>query len=946
MVDTIEARGYVEELNVVGNRGTTFGMENDLNNLLDNNNANNPINLNRLRGDAANQNADVVVLITHYDEVTNPNPCGIAPIFPHNIDESVAVVSDICLTSNLSLPHEIGHLQGARHNPEETPSNTPFAYQHGHYSVPARERTIMSYDCPEGCIRLGQWSDPNETYGNRGQVIAGSESTHFNAKVLYGSAQYIASLRGGAERYDIVSPTGAFEWVGNQVNRIFNQGDTMDISATFDEPIHVNHPPTVTISDGTLTTPIVMNRDSDTAFSASHDFTTEAGTVTLQFSNAQDLFTNSVIPTATAATGTVTVNIPDTTPPVITLNPPNPQIIELGNGYTELDATTDDGSSVTIDSSAFVDAVGTYSVFYNSVDAANNPAIQVVRTVNVVDNTSPVLTIPVDKKFEATDILTSLTSIQIGKATATDADSNIFIQDNSTGLFPLGDTAILWTATDSSQNTSNGIQTITIKDETNPVITTPSDVIANFGDTITLGNPSVTDIFFDSVTNNSTGLFPLGDTTILWTAIDTSGNEATATQRVTINPMPIPTNGTISSYNKITSQSLGTSDGLSIGFGSGDLFGYKTTDIGDVDGNGVIDMAVIAFHENTRFGNAYLVLLNSNGTLKESHELSNCGNTQVTSFGEALDYLGEIKGNPTILVSNWFVNEINIITINKSDYSHTCSVLPTAGPTNTWSLVNAGFIDLNGNNDEIPDIVIGTMNTADTGTSFYILDLEYLNSQITTTSTQLIDTSAILPAMDWDNRWFENIIISEIDGDSNTLDLVIGEPRQWRNAQNFKGEVIVAFVDKTTFAFTSTSVITPVTLDDTLIINSPNANHFGIGLANVGDLNVDGIDDIVIGMEGNHDGHNSQNSGAVYVVFMNSDGTAKSYQKISNLYGNLSTDNSGGILSGGDMFGKGLGAVIDLDRDGLVELIVGAHSDNTGGSDAGAIYILSFNKDQ
>ena len=45
---------------------------------------------------------------------------------------------------------------------------------------------------------------------------------------------------------------------------------------------------------------------------------------------------------------TRTVNVVDTTPPVITLTGENPQTIELGDGYIELGATTDDGSAVTI----------------------------------------------------------------------------------------------------------------------------------------------------------------------------------------------------------------------------------------------------------------------------------------------------------------------------------------------------------------------------------------------------------------------------------------------------------------------------------------------------------------------------------------------------------------------------------------------------------------------
>ena len=75
---------------------------------------------------------------------------------------------------------------------------------------------------------------------------------------------------------------------------------------------------------------------------------------------------------------------PDTTAPVITLFGPNPQVIELGVGYTELGATTDDGSSVTIDTGAFVDAIGSYDIVYSSSDGIN-ASEEVVRRVDVVE---------------------------------------------------------------------------------------------------------------------------------------------------------------------------------------------------------------------------------------------------------------------------------------------------------------------------------------------------------------------------------------------------------------------------------------------------------------------------------------------------------------------------------------------------------------------------------
>ncbi|WP_075343890.1 LamG-like jellyroll fold domain-containing protein [Tenacibaculum agarivorans] len=70
--------------------------------------------------------------------------------------------------------------------------------------------------------------------------------------------------------------------------------------------------------------------------------------------------------------------------PVITLIGDNPQEIELGSGYSELGATVNDGSTVIINTSAFVDAIGSYDITYNATGVSGNNAVEVIRTVNVV----------------------------------------------------------------------------------------------------------------------------------------------------------------------------------------------------------------------------------------------------------------------------------------------------------------------------------------------------------------------------------------------------------------------------------------------------------------------------------------------------------------------------------------------------------------------------------
>lgn len=101
--------------------------------------------------------ADVVVML-----VANRSYCGLASSILASKDTAFALVYHDCATGYYSFAHEIGHLQGARHNPEADPSSSPFKYGHGYMDTANKRRTIMSYDCPGGCTRLPQWARPTE----------------------------------------------------------------------------------------------------------------------------------------------------------------------------------------------------------------------------------------------------------------------------------------------------------------------------------------------------------------------------------------------------------------------------------------------------------------------------------------------------------------------------------------------------------------------------------------------------------------------------------------------------------------------------------------------------------------------------------------------------------------------------------------------------------------
>lgn len=133
--------------------------------------------------------ADMAAMIINQSDY-----CGLADAIQANASNAFAIVHYDCATGYYSFAHELGHLQGARHDPANDPTTTPFAYGHGfqHTSPSPRWRTIMAYNCSPSCSRLQYWSNPNINYNG---TAMGTATTNDNARVLNETATTVAGFR-------------------------------------------------------------------------------------------------------------------------------------------------------------------------------------------------------------------------------------------------------------------------------------------------------------------------------------------------------------------------------------------------------------------------------------------------------------------------------------------------------------------------------------------------------------------------------------------------------------------------------------------------------------------------------------------------------------------------------------------------------------------------------
>ena len=389
-------------------------------------------------------------------------------------------------------------------------------------------------------------------------------------------------------------------------------------------------------------------------------------------------------------------------------------------------------------------------------------------------------------------------------------------------------------------------------------------------------------------------------------------------------------------------------------------FGTSVASIGDLDRDGIPDIAVGADGDDTggdNRGAIHIISLTSlfpsgNGFVDKTVEINdNTANGPSLNdsdfFGRSVASIGDLNrdGIPDIAVSAYggnaggnYKGAIHIMFMN-TDGSVKSTVEINDDTTNGPSLSDndnfgrsvTSIGDLN--RDGIPDIAVGASGDDTGGDNRGAIHIMFMNTDGSIDETVKIDdTTTNGPSLN--NTDYFGISVASIgDLDHDGVDdIAVGASGDDAGGTD-RGAIHIMFMN-TDGSVKGTVEINDITTND---LSLSNADYFGSSVAHIGDLNRDGIPDIAVGARGDDTG--GSNRGAIHIMFMNTDGSIDETVKIND------TTTNDLSLSNADFFGWSVASIGDLDHDGVDDIIVGAYGDDAGGSNRGAIHIMFMNTD-
>ncbi len=375
----------------------------------------------------------------------------------------------------------------------------------------------------------------------------------------------------------------------------------------------------------------------------------------------------------------------------------------------------------------------------------------------------------------------------------------------------------------------------------------------------------------------------------------------------------------------------------------GRSFGISSCSLGDLNNDGYEDILVGGrfIASSGDYGGAFVLFLDNQGNILDTSKIVHGSNGffgqngPQEDFGESMTCLGDLDGDGTIEVaigaqnksvprtrlggvwilsidSTGFVTKYHLIGENRGGFTGNLEEGQRFGGSLSY------FPDMDG--DGIPELLVGSpgRNTGfNNAGRVYLL---YLKSDGNVKSyIQLDNDTPLLSGELASNQLFGTSLTYLNDIDNNGFPEIIAGAPNHSIAFNSSGAYWILFLDSLG------------NLIDTNRIhhNKPNfvqpmdSADIGDGIANMGDMNGDGIEDIAIGCG---DGYlTSDSTNLIKYIFLNSDGSIVDSKILKTSNPNLFA----GVDSVGiDFSGRFIASLNDMNGDAKRDLIVGVRRFN------------------